>query len=189
MSHKTFCKALIAMMFIELSCVILVPAVRTSKGAGFTVSMLVVGIGLTASYLRLRSNHKLSFLARPGPARFFFSLILCTPAASLAWTACDDVYERQLPAFGDSIHRIEASDIANRSLGKPLRIGWPVEGTYDESHGIGHRTMAIPISGDRAQGSLLVVGENANGVWKVKELTLVSRDGSVSENLLTDRPR
>ncbi len=185
MNQKTFCKALIVLMLIELLCVILIPAVRTSKDVGFAIAMFAIGITVILLYLQFRKHYKLGFLARPGPARFFFSLLLCVPAGSFAWTACDDVFERRLPIFHDAIHLAEASDVAKSDLGMPLKVGWPVVGEYVESKESGHRTLLIPVSGNQGRGFLRVRETKANGVWKMTELTLILHDGNVQESLST----
>jgi len=185
MNQKTFCKALIVLMLIELTCVICVPAVRANKDVGFDIGLLTVGITLTVLFLQFRKHNRLGFLARLGLARFFFSLLLCVPPGSFAWTACDDLYERRLPIFHDAINLAEESDVAGRDLGVPLKVGWPVVANYNESQGSGHTTMLIPVSGTHGLGFLQVVGTKTNDVWKLDDLTLILRDGNLRENLKT----
>jgi Cytochrome oxidase complex assembly protein 1 len=188
MNQTTFCKALIVLMLIELLCVICVPVVRANKDVGFDIGLLTVGITLTVLFLRFRKHNGLGFLARPGLARFFFSLLLCVPPGSFAFTACDDLCERRLPIFHDAINLAEKSDVVKKDLGAPMTVGWPVVGNSEESQKSGHETLQIPVSGNRGRGSLLVVGTKTNGVWKMSELTLISRDGNIRESLSADGP-
>jgi hypothetical protein len=188
MTQKTFCKILIVLMVIELLCVILVPAVRANKDVAFDVAMLTVGITVNVLYLQFRKHNRLGFLARPGLARIFFSLLLCVPPGAFAGTACDDFQERRLPIFHDAIRLMETSEVARRDLGEPLKVGWPVVGQSEESKESGHETLQIPVSGNHGQGFLLVVGEKANGAWKMRELTLTLREGNVQESIPVEVP-
>jgi hypothetical protein len=170
-------------MLGELLCVILIPVVRTNQDVGFDVTILLVGIAVNISYLQFSKRQRVGILSRPGPVRFFFILFLCIPAVSFGWTACSDAYERGLHIFHDAIGLMETSEVARRDLGAPLKVGWPIEGSLEENRESGRRVLHIPVYGNHARGTLLVVATKANGMWKLEELTLLLSNGSVREDL------
>ncbi len=183
MNERTYCKALIALMLGCLLCLILIPSRRASENRDFAVVVFAVGITVTLLYSQLRKHQMLGFLARPGPLRFFFRLLLCVPLLAFAFTVSTDAYERHLPIFRDAILQMEESDAAKRDLGVSIEAGWPIVGSYDGEQESPQWILVIPVAGSHGKGSLRVVGTKTNGVWKISELTLIVRDSSVRESL------
>ena len=187
MNERVFCKAMVALMVGCLPCVFLIPAVRTGAAAWPFAIALALGIGINLLYLWLREQQMLSFFGRPGLLRKLIKFyLLSAPLLYVVGFPFFDASLRRLPFFKDAVHVLETSDAAKNDIGLPLKVGWPVEGSIEETPDSGHSILEIPVFGSRDGGTLRVVSTKAKGLWKINELTLILRDGTVRDLLAKD---
>ena len=189
MNVKSYCRVLVVLMLGCLLCVLLIPGIRMGKAAWPISAALVIGVAVNLLYIRIRNHQVFDFLEKGRRVRRLFRLCLSAPLILVLVIAIVDIYERRMPLFKDAVSVMEESDVAERDLGVPIKIGWPIEGSTEETPDSGHSNLLIPVSGTLGRGSLRVVGTKSNGAWKISELTLILRNGSVRESLPTDAKR
>jgi Cytochrome oxidase complex assembly protein 1 len=186
MNERAFCKTLIALMLTCLPCVVLIPAIRTGAAAWPFAVALMIGIAINLLYLWLRKHQMLGFFVRPGGFRRLIKFsLLCAPLFFVVSSPFFDASMRHLPFYRDAVRLMEESDVAKADIGPPMKIGWPVEGSCDETPDSGRSTLEIPVSGSRGRGTLRVVATKAEGLWHINQLTLIMSESDVRENLVS----
>lgn len=163
-----------------IACLIalaVLPGIRMS-GAVETLVNAGVLILLVAFIWRILSRRKAEQDARRLPRSRKPILILGLIAAGgvllyLGLMIDFDLEARHQPLFQQAMGISRRSEVVRSYLGNRFRVGWPIDENSTESHTSGNATLAIPVSGDRAKGTLFVIGSKSAGEWSIQEIFLV----------------
>ena len=186
MSDSVFFRAIAILEALSLGCLVLVPICRASRHFWLFACALLVGIGVSIAYGRLRAKWTFGALGRPGVIRVLFRLVCTTPLLIFVLAVSADAIFRNEQPYRDAVRIAEASDSVRREIGYPLKTGWPIQGASHLSGESGDTTMLIPISGDRSSSTIRVVAKKQNGTWKITELALTPLNGTNPESLTMD---
>jgi hypothetical protein len=189
MNEKIFLRALLLLMTSGLVAIVVVPAAHIGR-TGFAVGkVLAFGILAILIYFMLRKRFELRSFSRPGPFRSSFWLLLSAPSIILVAAVGTDIYNRQLSPFTEAMRVINQSEVVRAEIGKPVRIGWPMEGTDGPSEDHEQRLMRVAIAGEKGQGYLRIIGSKSDGVWRLEELSLFARNDGYREIVLSKTPQ
>lgn len=83
-----------------------------------------------------------------------------------------DIIIRRQVLFSEVQERVRNSQLAETVLGQDIHAGWPIQGTYETTGGIGHSSFSVPIGGSHGKGQLHVDAVQQNGAWEIVRLTL-----------------
>lgn len=78
-----------------------------------------------------------------------------------------------------SLKGAEDSPCVAAELGSPLTPGWMVTGGTEESSESGSANLNIPVRGPKGKGSLEMLAEKRDGVWKITSLVLTDESGEM----------
>ncbi|HEX2164573.1 MAG TPA: cytochrome c oxidase assembly factor Coa1 family protein, partial [Thermoanaerobaculia bacterium] len=88
----------------------------------------------------------------------------------------------------EALARAEAHPAVIEALGEPLAAGRRVRGEVDDGGPAGRARLALPLSGPRGSGRLLVDAERRGEVWSFTRLELRLDDGEVVDLLAAPPP-
>ncbi len=100
------------------------------------------------------------------PVPFGVKLLAIIPIVILAATSVT-VYFRHTDAFRCASTFISNSAALRERLGSPIRDGWSVSGSLQQSLDEGTAHFEVPVAGPRASGHLLIDLRKSSGVWSV----------------------
>ena len=83
---------------------------------------------------------------------------------------------RSSDPYRQSVMRAQSDPAVIAALGEPIRTGWFVQGNISTSGTGGNADLAIPLDGQRADGTLYVVAHKRAGEWRYETLA-VNVDG------------
>jgi hypothetical protein len=183
MSDSIFFRALAALETLCIGCLFLVPLYRASSHFWLFASVLLIGIGISVAFGRLRADWTFAWLGRPGVIRWLFRLVCAIPLLIFVLAVGVDAIFRNEQPCKDAVRMAEASDLVRKEIGAPLRIGWPIQGSSRLSGQSGDTTLLIPVSGDHGRATIRVVAKKAGGAWAITELTLTPLSGTGPQSL------
>jgi hypothetical protein len=70
------------------------------------------------------------------------------------------------------------------AIGAPIEPGWFTSGNIHVGLGSGHASLAIPISGPRASGTIRVEADKGGGKWSYRALNVLVAGASAPIDLL-----
>ncbi len=82
---------------------------------------------------------------------------------------------------------LETNDRAIEVLGQPIKAGYLMSGSLNDSGQSGSADLSIPVSGPRGKGRLQLFALKEEGVWRLRRLVLTSEDLQQPIDLLEDR--
>jgi Cytochrome oxidase complex assembly protein 1 len=74
------------------------------------------------------------------------------------------------------------------ALGAPIEAAWFIKGQIKVSGPTGHASLAIPVSGPRGSGEVVVVADKAGGKWTFKTLSVQVEGRPTPLDLLPPAP-
>ena len=95
-----------------------------------------------------------------------------------------DAYLSMGEVSKEAFKKALASPAVSEKLGTPISRGWFLSGTWTVGKVSGSATVAIPIYGPRAKGTLFVVAKKDLGVWTFQTLQLAVEGDSERLDLL-----
>jgi hypothetical protein len=81
-----------------------------------------------------------------------------------------DAEMRNSDAYKQSMNRAQESPCVTSALGSPLRSGWMISGSIEESSIEGSADLSIPVAGPKGKGNLNVRAKKLNGGWNIDSL-------------------
>jgi hypothetical protein len=73
-------------------------------------------------------------------------------------------------AYKLAMRTAQASPCVVQSLGSPIKSGWAMSGSIEESGDDGSANLSIPISGPRGKGDIEVEAKKIAGIWTINSL-------------------
>jgi len=95
-----------------------------------------------------------------------------------------DLDGRRNPIFQQAMQLAQNSAVVEGCLGNRIRVGWPVKENSSESASSGNAILAIPVSGNRAKGTLFVIGAESEGTWKIDKMFLILTGETTRHNVI-----
>jgi hypothetical protein len=74
--------------------------------------------------------------------------------------------------------------MANEYLGNSVRVGWPVHENSSEGTSSDSATLAVPVSGTRARGTVYVIGIKSEGKWTISKMFMILKGETTRHDLL-----
>ena len=99
-----------------------------------------------------------------------------------------DLDSRRQPIFQQATATLRRSDTVNNYLGNSVHVGWPVHENSNETSLSGTTTLAVPVSGDRAKGTLYVIGIKTEGKWAITAMFVILEGETTRHNLAIGAP-
>lgn len=157
------------------------------------VTVLVLGVLVLFCFrlflsVRLRSKQGPDLRNKPNWLRRVFILCILGTVNCIVIVVGSDIYSRKLPIFQDAKQALDGSSVARSDLGESIKIGWPIRLDFKASSVSGYARLALPVYGTLDKGVLYVMGTKSDGVWKVDEMFLIRRGGTVRESLQPAEP-
>jgi hypothetical protein len=89
---------------------------------------------------------------------------------------------RNSDAYKMTMRAANESPCVTAALGSPLKTGWNITGSIEESSKRGSAEFGIPVKGPRGEGDLEVHAKKLDGSWVIE--TLVFTHGPTRTNLI-----
>ena len=86
--------------------------------------------------------------------------------------------------YKTAMQRARDNPQVRSALGTPIKPGWLLTGTIKTSGARGYARLRIPISGPKAEGTLLAVATKAHGRWRILVLHVAVAQAGLRINLL-----
>jgi hypothetical protein len=100
-----------------------------------------------------------------------------------------EAFFRSSPVYHLAVEKAHSSAAVRESLGEPIREGWLVTGSLEESGGAGHAEFNIPLSGSKHTGKLFVEASRHAGRWEISILRFQVEGEDQQIDLLTAASR
>lgn len=88
-------------------------------------------------------------------------------------------------AYKVALARANSSPEVAAKIGTPVRVGWLISGNYNATGSAGNASFAIPISGAKGKGQIIVVAKERANRWAFETLE-VDVDGQAQPIRLED---
>jgi hypothetical protein len=80
----------------------------------------------------------------------------------------------------------QASQSVKQRLGEPIKRGFFISGSIEESGPSGKADIAIPISGPKAKATVFAVARKSAGIWQFETLQVSFNEGGQRQDLLEE---
>lgn len=108
-------------------------------------------------------------------------LLILVPFIWVGLVEFGDLYSRRQSVFVEATQLLQESEPGKNALGEPLKIGWPVGISSEESQDAGYIVLTIPVTGIHNRGVLRADGTKAGAGWVLNGATLTLRDAASSQ--------
>jgi hypothetical protein len=111
----------------------------------------------------------------------WIKLLILAPVILAFLIELGDLSGRKQPIFVQATQLLNESSQARSVLGEPMRVGWPIALSSQESSESGYMHLTIPVSGSLHHGVLYASGIKIAGGWMLEEVDLKVKDAASSQ--------